>query len=98
MYRWGTGFPDHLDELPFWVFHAFSLGFFCFWQAIFETIIVADFQGCYKVSWCLGTAANDDTGFAEAFRFHTPLTSETGDCRSFALARGTCDPSGSVFA
>ena len=74
------------------VFHVFSLGFFCFRQAIFATIIVADFQGCYRVSCCLGTAANDDTGFAEAFRFHTPLTSETGDSRSFALARGTCDP------
>ena len=68
------------------------MGFFCFRQAIFETIIVADFQGCYRVNRCLGTAANDDTGFAEAFRFHTPLTSETGDSRSFALARGTCDP------
>ena len=76
----------------FLVFYVFSLGFFCFRQAIFETIIVADFQGCYRVTWCLGTAANDDTGFAEAFRFNTPLTSETGDSRSFALARGTFDP------
>ena len=80
------------------VFHVFSLGFFCFRQAIFATIIVADFQGCYRVSCCLGTAANDDTGFTEAFRFHTPLTSETGDSRSFALARGTCDPSDNVCA
>ena len=70
----------------------FSLGFFCFRQAIFATIIVADFQGCYRVSVASVTAANDDTGFTEAFRFHTPLTSETGDSRSFALARGTCDP------